>query len=196
MFAHPSKKSFTSEVLESLVNGLKAANHGVTISDLYLDNFQSDLTSAEYEREGFARTDLPLPADVRAEQQKIQWADGIIFLYPVWWSDCPAKLKGWFDRVYTAGYAYGYDADGNREIKMKKQKLGLVICTAGHPADLLQETGIAQSMYKIMIEDRLGQRFEKKEMVILGGTLDLQNVKAQHLAKVHTLGKDLDAQLA
>ena len=34
------------------------------------------------------------------------WADTMIFIYPIWWTDRPAILKGWFDRVFTNGFAF------------------------------------------------------------------------------------------
>ncbi|MDQ6529931.1 NAD(P)H-dependent oxidoreductase [Flavobacterium sp. LHD-85] len=177
VYSHPSKKSYTFQVLERLKSVLAKENWNIEISDLYASNFESDLSEAEYEREGFAKTQLPIPQDVLNEQEKIEKADCIIFLYPVWWSDCPAKLKGWFDRVYSVGYAYGQNETSR---KMKTIPYGLVICTAGHPNDFLNEIEIAQSMEKIMLEDRLGKRFTKKEMIILGGTLELENVMAKH----------------
>lgn len=184
VYAHPSKKSYTFQVLERLKLALGNENWNVEISDLYASNFISDMSEAEYEREGFAKTQLPIPADVLAEQEKIEKADCIIFLYPVWWSDCPAKLKGWFDRVYSVGYAYGQNETSR---KMKTIPYGLVICTAGHPNDFLQEIEIAQSMEKIMLDDRLGKRFTNKEMIILGGTLELENVMAQHFELINKI---------
>ena len=192
VYAHPSKKSFTYQVLSHLVDGLKAGGHAVEVSDLYEMGFQSDMSEVEYEREGFANTDLPIPVDVQIEQEKIQWADVIIFVYPVWWSDCPAKLKGWFDRVYTVGYAYGYDEQGHKLIRMNKPRLGLALCTAGHPNEFLDQIGIAESMRNVMVDDRLGNRFEKKQMIILGGTLDMDQVGEAHLQKAFNIGKDLD----
>ncbi|GHT70620.1 flavodoxin family protein [Bacteroidia bacterium] len=192
IYAHPSNKSFTYKVLQILLKALNMSNHQVEVSDLYKMKFQSDMTEEEYEREGFAKTELPLSEDVIAEHRKIDWADCIVFLYPVWWSDCPAKMKGWFDRVYSAGYAYGYSQNGEKVIKMKHIKLGLVICTAGHPNDFLEETGIAGSMRNVMLDDRLGVRFEKKEMIILGGTLELEKVANSHLEKIMNLGMNMD----
>jgi len=124
---------------------------------------------------------LPAAADALQEDRKIERADCIIFLYPVWWSDCPAKLKGWFDRVFTAGYAYKQQ-DGHP--KMKTIPNGLALCTAGYSNDFLIKTGIAQSMQTIMLDDRLGQRFEHKETNILGGTLNLDDVRQKHVAQI------------
>lgn len=177
VYSHPSSKSYTYQILEQLKGVLIAQNWNIDVSDLYAMNFQSDMTEQEYEREGFAKTALPIPDDVQEEHRKIEKADCIIFLYPLWWSDCPAKLKGWFDRVYSVGYAYGKTGKSN---EMKQIKYGLVICTAGHPNEFLNEIGIAESMRTIMIDDRLGHRFENKEMLILGGTLQLEQVRDLH----------------
>ena len=71
--------------------------------------FDSEMDADQYHREVGLDPDAPVPDDVKEEQEKIHRADALAFVYPVWWSDCPAKLKGWFDRVLTYGYAYFYD---------------------------------------------------------------------------------------
>ncbi len=181
VYSHPSKKSYTYQILELLKNELLQQQLTVQISDLYAINFRCDLSEEEYIREGLGKRELSVPDDVLAEHKKIENADCIIFLYPVFWSDCPAKLKGWFDRVYTVGYAYKHNDSIS---KMKTMKYGLALCTAGYSNAFLIETGIAQSMKTIMIDDRLGNRFDQKEMVILGGTLDLENVRQKHIEKI------------
>ncbi|TDP02099.1 NAD(P)H-dependent oxidoreductase [Flavobacterium sp. 245] len=189
VYCHPSKKSYTFQILERIKNVIAKQNWNLEISDLYASNFQSDMSETEYEREGFAKLDLPISEDVLAEQKKLENADCVIFLYPVWWSDCPAKLKGWFDRVYSVGYAYGQTASFP---KMKTVPLGLVICTAGHPNDFLNEIKMAQSMETIMLEDRLGQRFQNKEMLILGGTLELEKMMEGHFLLIENICKKIE----
>lgn len=51
VYAHPSNKSYTYKVLQTLLKALKTDNHQVEISDLYKMEFQSDMTEEEYERE-------------------------------------------------------------------------------------------------------------------------------------------------
>ncbi|SKC83820.1 NAD(P)H-dependent oxidoreductase [Ohtaekwangia koreensis] len=192
VYSHPSKKSYTYQILELLKNELLQQQLTVQISDLYAINFRCDMSEEEYIREGLGKRELPIPDDVLSEHRKIKNADCIIFLYPVFWSDCPAKLKGWFDRVYTVGYAY---KNNNSISKMKTMKYGLAMCTAGYSNDFLIETGIAQSMKTIMIDDRLRNRFDQKEMVILGGTLDLENVRQKHLEKIKEIAIRIKAYL-
>lgn len=187
IYCHPSNKSYTFGILNQLKSNLEEEGFEFEISDLYAMNFKTDMTEKEYEREGFANIEMPIPNDVKVEHKKIEKADCLIFLYPVWWSDCPSKLKGWFDRVYSVGYAYGHD-DSNHIDKMKTLEYGLVICTAGHPNEFLQEIGIAESMRNIMIDDRLGKRFKNKEMIILGGTLNKDKMKQSHSEILNSIG--------
>jgi NAD(P)H dehydrogenase (quinone) len=184
VFTHPSKRSYTHQVLGYLQSALNERNWSIEVSDLYAMGFQSDMTEQEYAREGFSRIDLPVADDVQKEHAKIDRADCIIFLYPIWWSDCPAKLKGWFDRVFSVGYAYKQSEDVHC---MKVLKYAVAMCTAGYTNDYLTEIGIAQSMENIMLNDRFGDRFTNKEMVILGGTLEVDKVKQRHQEQIDDL---------
>lgn len=177
VYCHPSQDSYTYEILSQLQNSLNEHEIEYTISDLYAINFLSDMTKEEYH--GVGSVDTRLPLDVLKEHKKINQSDCIIFLYPVWWSDCPAKMKGWFDRVFTNGYAYN-TAHSNPSQMMPTINQGIVICTAGHTNEYLEEIGIAQSMRHVMIDDRLGKRFTHKDMHILGGTLNEKQVRSTH----------------
>ena len=191
VYCHPSKESYTYQILSQLKKVLKNDNISFEISDLYEMEFQSDMTIQEYKREGLLNLELPIPKDVQQEHKKIKKAHCIIFLYPVWWSDCPAKLKGWFDRVYSVGYAYGHDKSKQESQKMKPIKYGLSVCTAGHSNSFLKEIGIAESMRNVMLDDRLGQRFINKEMMILGGTSDRAKVEKKHSEIVESISKQI-----
>ena len=48
-----------------------------------------------------------MPSRLDAEQEKLLWADTVIFQFPLWWYTMPAILKGWVDRVFTHRFAYG-----------------------------------------------------------------------------------------
>lgn len=51
--------------------------------------------------------------DVEEEQRKILAADAVILCFPLWWYGMPAIMKGWVDRVWAYGLAYGYQGAGN-----------------------------------------------------------------------------------
>jgi NAD(P)H dehydrogenase (quinone) len=190
IYAHPAKHSFCRLVLDAFTKGLTEAGHSFEIGDLYRMNFVSEMDESQYQREVGLDPAAAVPEDIQSEQQKVDRADALVFIYPVWWSDCPSKLKGWFDRVWTYGYAYFYDQDEQRFTQINIQK-ALVICPAGHTVDHLEETGIAESMRKIMLQDRLlGIGVKEAQMVILGGMMPQDDThKEKNLTKAYLLGK-------
>lgn len=163
VYCHPGKDSFTKVVCNEFIKGLEDSGHTYEISDLYEMGFSSDLTEAEYYRESNYRMDLPVSDDVAQEQEKINRSDAIVFIYPVFWTDVPAKLKGWFDRVWTYGFAYG----DNRT--MKKLKKALFICIAGNTAEHLDRYGHIKSMETVMLGDRIFDRADESKMIVLDG---------------------------
>lgn len=191
VLAHPSRKSFSRSVLDAFTRGLEEAGHSYEVADLYEMGFPSEMDEAQYLRETSGDPDLPVPADVEGEQARIDRADGLAFIYPVWWSDCPAKLKGWFDRVLTCGYAYLYDTKGARSTRMSIEK-ALVLCSAGHTVAHLEETGIADSMRRIMLNDRLlGVGVRQARLEILGGMMPLDDTcRERNLRRAYELGRD------
>ena len=74
----------------------------------------------------------------------------------MWWSDCPARLKGWFDRVWVCGYAYDYAIPGETfSFPRLSIARALVLCPVGNTGDTLEQSGVAESMRRIYANDRL-----------------------------------------
>lgn len=74
------------------------------------------------------------PKDVRDQWEKMEKAQGLAFISPVFWLHFPAILKGWFERVFAYGDAYGLTVDGWRgnmsgRVPMLKHEKALVINT-------------------------------------------------------------------
>ena len=189
VYCHPSEDSFTRHIRDSFINGLENSGHNYILSDLYKMNFNSDMSEAEYKREAFYKLDAPLLPDVLAEQEKINSSDIIVFIYPLFWSEAPAKLVGWFNRVFTYGFAYG----DNRT--MKTLDKALVLISAGNTLDYFEETGIGPAMKKVFLEDRLFDRVKHKEMIIFEATsreLDERKLNwDKHLKHAFELGAGL-----
>jgi NAD(P)H dehydrogenase (quinone) len=189
VYAHPSEDSFTRHIRDAFIAGLESSGHEHIISDLYKMNFSSDMSEEEYKREAFYKRAAPLPADVLGEQEKINSSDAIVFIYPVFWSEAPAKLVGWFDRVWTYGFAYG----DNRS--MKRLEKGLVIVSAGNTMEYFERTGILDAMKKVILSDRLFDRVKTKEMIVLDATSrelpDRERNWDAHLRRAFEAGKNL-----
>jgi NAD(P)H dehydrogenase (quinone) len=63
----------------------------------------------------------------------VSWAEGLVFVYPVWWFGLPAALKGWIDRVFLQGFAFAFTAEGPKGLL--RHKKALVLNTTGGPEE-------------------------------------------------------------
>ncbi|MFS2125682.1 NAD(P)H-dependent oxidoreductase [Pseudomonas sp. Pseusp97] len=119
VYAHPEPRSLNGSLKDFAVRRLQAAGHEVQVSDLYAMNWKATLDASDsLDRDPEARFDPSLDSkrayaagrqssDIAAEQEKLRWADTLILQFPLWWFSMPAILKGWVERVYAYGFAYG-----------------------------------------------------------------------------------------
>ena len=149
IYTHPNPGSFNHAVLDALVSGLREAGHQVTVSDLYAEGFSGALSKDDLA--GLA--DGRVADDVRAYQDKVSAADALVFIFPVWWFGPPALLKGWFDRVFSKGYAYDFGPKGL--VPKLKVKKALVISTAGGMEAMYKNLGFSEAMNKVLINGTL-----------------------------------------
>jgi NAD(P)H dehydrogenase (quinone) len=169
LFVHPRRRSFTGELADAFCEGLRVAGHSVEFADLYQEGFNPLLDEAQFGLETALEPEAPRPADVQAEQARLERAEGLVFIYPFWWSDVPALLKGWFDRVWSYGYAYAYEADRSRSTRLKVRK-ALAISPAGHTDEKLDALGLRVAHHRVMVEDRLlGVGIPEAQLELLGG---------------------------
>ena len=107
------------------MNGLGAAGHSVEVADLYGEGFDPIFHDTDYVQfQG-----RPMPDDVIAEQRRIDRCDALAFVAPVWWLGLPALLKGWFDRVWSNGWAYEFS--NNPEGSLLPKRPFVFLLTAG-----------------------------------------------------------------
>ncbi|KXU82919.1 NAD(P)H dehydrogenase [Paraburkholderia monticola] len=169
VFAHNESQSFNASMKNLAVEEFQARGHEVKVSDLYAmqwnpvasrDDFGSR-ANADYlvyaleQRHGYEKKTLA--PDIQAELEKLEWADLVIFNFPVYWFSMPAILKGWVDRVLISGRCYGgmrfYDRGG---LKGKKAMLAMTI---GGQQHMLSGDGIhgeLEDMLRPILRGTLG----------------------------------------
>ena len=190
VFAHPRRASFTGELADAFCAGLEAAGHTVEFADLAREGFDPLLDDGQFGLETALDPVSPRPADVVAEQDRLGRAQGLVFIYPFWWSDVPALLKGWFDRVWSYGYAYAYEEDRSRTTRLGILK-ALALCPAGHTDEKLDALGLREAHHRVMVEDRLlGVGIPEARLALLGGLSgNPPEVRARLLIRAEELGR-------
>lgn len=126
VYAHPEPRSLNGALKDFAVQRLTQAGHAVQVSDLYAMNWKAVLDAQDAPGRDAAAPFQPSldskqafesgmqSADIAREQEKLLWADTVILQFPLWWFSMPAILKGWIERVYAYGFAYGVGEHSDR----------------------------------------------------------------------------------
>jgi NAD(P)H dehydrogenase (quinone) len=138
IFAHPNQDSFTGSVAAAYEKAAHTIGHDVVIRDLYRMGFQPCLQAEELP---FAPHFQP-GADVIAERRLLADADVFALCYPFWLNAPPAILKGYLDRVFGFGFAYG---KGGRSEPLLNGRRLMTVTSSGAPLHWVQSTGTLQS---------------------------------------------------
>ena len=126
IFAHPNQKSFCGALKDSFIDGVKSNNHSVDVIDLYKDKFNP-----------VSFGDNEISPEVKNYQQLIKNSNYLVFIYPIWWFRAPAILEGWFDRVFTVGFAFDFKkvfGNWGRPIGLLPCDKAIIVNTYGSPA--------------------------------------------------------------
>lgn len=131
VLAHPLKESFAASVARTVVAALEAKGHQVDMLDLYAENFDPRLTAAERASDMSGTYDL---SAVASYTERLKAADALILVFPQWWFNLPAILKGFIDRVFVTGVAFDFDDKGIKLVpKLEKLRHFWVFSTTGSP---------------------------------------------------------------
>ncbi|MEU5429540.1 NAD(P)H oxidoreductase [Streptomyces olivoreticuli] len=105
VLAHPRGDSLTARIAHRTRERLAADGYTVDLLDLYAEGF--DPRTGPEDEPDWADRDKEYSPEARAHMARIDTADTIVVVFPVWWFGLPAILKGWIDRVWNYGFAYG-----------------------------------------------------------------------------------------
>lgn len=177
ILGHPDPNSFNGAIFQSIAEGFKSTQSAHTLQAVRLADLHFQLNLAH----GYnSRTELE--PDLLEMQTKIKEADHIVFVYPTWWGQMPALLKGFFDRVFLPGFAFKYRENSPLWDKFLTGKTGDLIVTMDAPSwyDRLLYGGASRRAVKnailefcgikpvrITTLDRLRYRKDKERAVFL-----------------------------
>jgi putative NADPH-quinone reductase len=123
---HPGKDNLSEKLAYAYKKG--AETSGAEIKEIKLSemDFYYDMPKGYKDVPVFE----PCLADA---QEKILWADHLVFVYPNWWGLFPAKMKAFIDRVFLPGFAFKYHKDNPLWDKLLTGKSARLIVTMDTP---------------------------------------------------------------
>jgi NAD(P)H dehydrogenase (quinone) len=132
VIANPSAASFTHAMAEAASEVLRAKAYEVLSHDLYAEGFNP------VQAHGEAANTTSDDALVEQHCAELVASELILVFHPNWWSQPPAILKGWIDRVFRLDTAYGYPAGVGFEglpVGLLKARHALVFNTSNTPVE-------------------------------------------------------------
>ena len=136
--AHPDPESLTATTARRIAEVVGA----VEIADLAAEGFDPRFSAAD--RHSY-RVAGDHPEDVAREQRRLDRADHLVLVFPVYWWSMPALLKGWIDRVFVNGWAFSIDPAGGMRRRLGALTVHLVTI-AGDDAGVYERHGYEQSL--------------------------------------------------
>lgn len=104
VFAHPFADKYPSAVLDAFHGPFFEAGHSVEVLDLHRERFDPRFTVEDHDHYWGG----PIPPEIAGMQKRVESADRLAFVFPVYWWGMPAIMKGWIERVFTGGWAYQF----------------------------------------------------------------------------------------
>lgn len=117
---HPDPQSFNFALSTAYEKGAKEKGAKVDILNIRELKFNPNL-------EFGYRKSMELESDLKMAQEKIKWANHLVFIHPVWWGSVPAIMKGFIDRIFLSNFAFKYENDVR--IPLLKYKSARIIST-------------------------------------------------------------------
>lgn len=162
IFAHQEPKSFNSTLKEAAITFLEKNGHSVRLSDLYAMKFNPVLDRADFLQP--KNTDIFNPfleqmnaskkgtfsPDIMNEMEKVKWADLLIFQFPIYFTNLPAIMKGWIDRVFAPGFAFNPATQSAYETGLLKGKKAMTVTSTGAEESWYSEGGQHGDIHELL----------------------------------------------
>ena len=151
ILASNNEKSFSKEIVNKLIDILTQNKVQYEVIDLYKDNFNPVMTAKQEQLYSKGETDDEL---VKKYQKHLKESDEIILVFPLWFNNVPAILKGFFDKVFLKEFAFTEENNKPKGL-LNNIKSGLVISTSESNSEYLIE-GLNNPIETVVVKGTLG----------------------------------------
>jgi NAD(P)H dehydrogenase (quinone) len=166
--AHPKKKSLSFAIANHYAKQQESMGHTIEMIDLYADENQQGFFT--YEDDPYM---IEVTKEMKYYQNKISWANELVFVFPYWWGSMPAILKNFFDWNFSMDFVATFE--NGRPKGLLTDKSVKVFTTTGSPYFWYCITGAnrrLKNMFKEQIIEFCGMKLETFK--IFGG-IDTKN---------------------
>ena len=175
IFNHPYEGSYCNAILEATLNGLTKANHQVDVLHLDQDGFNPVMTAADLKA---FRDRRAIDPQVLSYKQRLDSAQHLIFIFPVWWEVMPAMMKGFIDKVMFPGLAYDYKANGYGMFPLLKDVKGVTVITTMNTPSFLYRFIFGNAVKKALITGTFWKMgYKNRKWINLSSVKMVSNVK-------------------
>ena len=143
IFNHPHEGSFCSAIRDVVKSGLRKGHHSCKVINLDKDQFnpvmrEQDLLAFKLRGQQDLTIADGIDPIVLRYKKKLEWAERIVMIFPIWWMTMPAMIKGFIDKVIFPGIAYRMDGN-NLKSTLTSLKQVVIISTMNTPADIYRD---------------------------------------------------------
>jgi len=149
VFNHPYEGGYCNAILNAVTKGLQKATHEVDLMHLDNDGFNPVMSKADLK--AFVEH-KPVDPQVIDYNERLEKADHLIFIFPIWWDLMPAMTKGFVDRVLTPGVVYDHHPRGFGLVPLLKNLKGVTIITTMNKPKIMYSMLIGNLIRKAMIK--------------------------------------------
>lgn len=165
IYAHPWDGSFNKHILTKTQDLLAKQGKNVTTIDLYKDNYDPVMRSADLKLFSSGEYACELSAKYAELMKK---ADELVLIFPIWWYGEPAILKGFYDKVLLKGHLY--DEVDHQLSGLLKAKNATILTTANIDKQVF--TALGDPISNVLSNGILG-------------TIGIETTEWLHCATVH-----------
>lgn len=131
VYNHPYDGSFCHALLESVKKGVLESGNEVDIIDLDKDDFNPIMTAKDLLA---FRNHQAVDKQAIDYISRLQQADHLVIIFPIWWELMPARMKGFIDKVIFPDSIYRYTKSGyGMKTMLNNLKSTTVITTMNTP---------------------------------------------------------------
>ncbi|MBQ8839235.1 MAG: NAD(P)H-dependent oxidoreductase [Bacteroidales bacterium] len=140
VFNHPYEGSYCNAILEAVRNGLEQGGHHHDVIHLDNDGFDPVMRGKDLKafamagRLGEAALEEVDPL-IMTYKTRLEWAERLVMIFPIWWMTMPAMMKGFIDKVIFPAIAYNMDG-GRLKSRLQSLRSVIVISTMNTPAEI------------------------------------------------------------